>query len=162
MTRLYLSLAALLALTACGDDDPLHPPPPPVVKEPLFPANFAQVYEQVRECRASSEHDLSRVLIYADALARTTYQTREGEFAVGSTIVKEEYDGTDTDCSGPLTQWTVMQRLAAGSSPATLDWTWQRISRTREVLTENELRCTNCHSSCGVPPDGYLITCALP
>jgi hypothetical protein len=128
---------------------------------PLFPADFAELYQEVRDCRASSEHDLSRVRVYADELARTTYQTREGEFMVGATLVKEEYDGTDTECAGPLTQWTVMQRLAAGSSPETLDWKWQRVSRTRQVVSENEQRCTNCHSSCGVAPEGYLVTCAL-
>jgi hypothetical protein len=54
-----------------------------------------------------------------------------------------------------------MQRLIAGSSPDTLDWQWQRVSNTRQVLSENELRCTGCHTGCGAPT-GYFNTCALP
>jgi hypothetical protein len=162
LLRFLSTWFVLLPLAACGDDAPASEPlPPPVAAEPLFPADFSETFQEVRNCRPSSEHDLARVRVFADATAQATYATREGEFAVGATLVKTEYDGTDSECSGAVVQWTVMQRLAAGSSPDTLDWQWQRVSNTREVLGQDEPRCTNCHSGCDAP-GGYFNTCALP
>lgn len=160
--HIRFSLLALLALAACGDDEAAAPPvPPPVMAEPLFPANFLETFQEVRNCRPSSEHDLGRVRVYADARAESTYATREGEFEEGATLVKEEYDGTDSECAGPVTQWTVMQRLAAGSSPDTLDWRWQRVGTTRDVVSQDDRRCAGCHTACNAP-DGFSNTCAVP
>jgi hypothetical protein len=155
-------LLVLLPLAACGgNDEGAEPPPPPVQVDPLFPADFGETFQIVRDCRPSSEHDLARVQVYADPSAQSPYLTREGEFEVGATLVKTEYDGTDSECAGAVTQWTVMQRLSAGSSPETLDWTWQRVSNTRQVLSQDEARCTGCHTGCGAPA-GFFNTCALP
>lgn len=157
----WLVLAALAALCGCGDDEAAEPLPPPVMAEPLFAADFLQTFQEVRNCRPSSEHDLGRVRVYADPQALGPYTTREGAFEEGATLVKEEYDGTDPECEGPVTMWTVMQRLADGASPATLGWRWQRVSATREVMTEDDPRCAGCHTSCNAP-EGFSNTCAVP
>lgn len=160
-THTRFSLYALLALAACGDDAATTPEPLPVLAEPLVPANFPDGFQEVRNCRPSSEHDLGRVRVYADERAQSTYTTREGEFEEGAILIKEEYDGTDSECAGPVTQWTVMQRLAAGSSPDTLGWRWQRVGVNREVVTQDDRRCAGCHTSCNAP-DGFSNTCAVP
>lgn len=157
----WLALAALAALGACGDDEAASPSPPPVMAEPLFPADFQATFQEVRDCRPSSEHDLGRVRVYADAQALGPYTTREGAFEQGATLVKEEYDGTDSECEGPVTQWTVMQRLADGDSPGTLGWRWQRLSAERTVVTQDDPRCVGCHTACNAP-EGYSNTCAVP
>lgn len=148
------SLVAALAVSGCADDAPSGP-------EPSFPADYLATYTEVRDCRNSIEHELSRVRVLADAAALGPYQGRDADFPVGSVVLKVEHDGSDTDCSGEPVRWTVMTRLAAGSSPETLDWYWQEVSASRRVTSENEARCVGCHTSCGVPPEGYLGTCTV-
>jgi hypothetical protein len=144
---------ALLAC-ACDDDDP--------GVAPDFPADYAASYVQVRSCRASSDHDLNQVVVVADQVAAQAYVMRDRPFATGAIVIKEEREPTDSTCSGPIQQWTVMTQLPAGSSPQTLDWHWQRVDRNRKVVTDDEPRCYGCHTLCGVPPDGYAGTCEVP
>ncbi len=68
----------------------------------------------------------------------------------------------DENCTEGIVQWTVMVKLADGSSPSTDDWTWQNIAFDRTVQTQNDQRCISCHTGCGVPPYGYLGTCSAP
>jgi Cytochrome P460 len=143
----------LLSSTGCSGDEPA-----PLA--PLFPAEYALSYTQVRDCRLSSEHDLSPIRVLAAPDTVIDYQDRDHGFAPGARLVKEEYDFSDADCSGDIQRWTVMLREAEGSSPDTLDWHWQKVDRARNVVTDNEARCVNCHRTCGVPPIGYLGTCA--
>jgi len=55
-----------------------------------------------------------------------------------------------------------MRKLAAESSPGTLDWSWQQVDEDRVVVDEDPPRCIGCHTGCGVAPDGYDGTCAIP
>lgn len=143
-----------LASLSCGDDAPGGP-------APSFPADYAASYREVRDCRNSSEHEFMRVRVLADPAALEPYLGREQDFPVGSVVLKEEYDGADTACAGDVVRWTVMSRLAAGSSPQTLDWYWQEVDASRRVESENDSRCVGCHTGCGVPPDGYRGTCTV-
>jgi cytochrome P460 len=147
-------IALWLLLAGCGQDggDAV----------PLFPANYVSSYVQVRECRASADHDLSRVRVLADPRAAPTYVSRDGDFAEGSLVLKAEYDFADVDCTGEIQRWTAMRREAPGSSADTLDWTFQKVDAERKVLSENDSRCVGCHTGCGKPPDGYLGTCSAP
>jgi len=131
------------ALGACTTD----------VVEPVFPTDYA--YTEVRDCRASADHELNKIRILADAAALGPYLERDAPFPEGAIILKEEFDFADGDCTGPVVQWTVMQRVAD-------DWYWQTVSANRTVLGEDEPRCINCHASCGREPVGYLGTCAAP
>jgi hypothetical protein len=128
----------------------------------LFPADYASSYVTVRPCRSSPDHDLNHVLVLVDPAAMEPYQVRDHPFPTGAVVLKEEHDLSDDTCSGPIKSWTVMVKLAAGSSAATLDWHWQKVDAGRAVVTDNEPRCYACHTSCGVPPDGYLATCSAP
>lgn len=153
--------AALIALGLClaagcsGDGDGASGPPP------SFPVDYAASYVEVRDCRNSGDHELNRVRVLADPSALGPYRERQGDFPVGSVVLKEEHDFADTDCTGAPVRWTVMTRLAPGSSPATLDWLWQDVDAERRVTSENDTRCSGCHTGCGAPPEGYLGTCAV-
>lgn len=142
---------------ACSED------PAPSGPEPLFPADYASSYVEVRDCRLSIEHDLTPIRVLADPQAAAVYQSREGDFATGAIVLKEEFDASDPTCSGPVQRWTVMVRDVIGSSPETLDWQWQEVlAEDRRVENENEARCITCHTRCGVPPEGFLATCTAP
>jgi hypothetical protein len=147
---------AIVLIAGCPGDDPGDGP------EPFFPDDYASSYTQVRDCRGSGDHDLHNIRILADAAARVAYDGRTESFPEGAVVLKEEYDFADVACEGEILQWTVMQRLAAGSSSETIDWAWQQVDADRRVADEDPPRCISCHQGCGVPPDGYEGTCAIP
>jgi hypothetical protein len=150
-----LASALLIGASGCAADDSPDGP------SAAFPASYAATYTEVRDCRNSGDHNLSRVRVLADPAALEPYQGRDADFPVGSVVLKEEHGFADTDCTAAPIRWTVMTRLAPGSSPATLDWHWQDVDGARRVTTENDSRCVGCHTGCGVPPDGYLGTCTV-
>ena len=140
------TVALLLALFAAG-----CPSPEPI--EPVFPEDYASSYTEVRDCRRSPEHDLAYIRVFASPDARAVYETRAGDFPEGAVIVKEEHATADCD---DLTGWAVMRREGA-------DWRWQDVAPDRVVIEDGALpRCAGCHAGCGVPPDGYQGTCAVP
>jgi hypothetical protein len=145
-------LPILLLAAACGDE-PL---------EPIFPADYRATYVEVRDCRGSGDHDLSPIRVLADPAAMPAYVNRDRPFPVGATLVKEEFEFDDVACEGAIVRWSVMVKLEDQSSPDTLDWRWQRVDGDGTVRTQDEPRCIGCHIDCGVPPDGYGGTCAVP
>jgi hypothetical protein len=149
-----LACAAGLAALRCGEDGSSGP-------EPLFPADYAASYTEVRGCRPSTEHELHNIRVLADAAALAAYRDRQSDFPEGSVVLKEEYDFADSTCSGQVERWTLMARLASGSSPQTLDWHWQDMDGERRVVSENDTRCIGCHQGCGNLPEGYQGTCTV-
>ena len=142
-----------ITLCACGGGDD---------QKAIFPADYASSYVQVRPCRSSPDHDLNNVRVLADPLALEAYMMRDRPFPTGAVVLKAEYDPSDTTCTGPITMWTVMVQLAVGSAPSMLDWHWQKVDASGTVATDNDPRCYGCHTTCGVPPDGYMGTCSVP
>jgi hypothetical protein len=153
--RILLALIAP-ALAACSDDGGSSGPPP------LFPDDYAATYQQVRNCRFSLDHDLIRVRVLASPDALVAYNGRTAPFPTGAIVLKEEYAESDTACAGPIESFTVMQKLEVGSSPATLDWSWQEVGADHHGKTIDIMRCTSCHTGCGKPPEGYDGTCTVP
>jgi hypothetical protein len=154
-----LAASAALWLAACGDDESTTSSGGP---PPLFPANYAASYTEVRDCRNSGDHDLNVIRVLADPAALDAYQNRDAPLPVGAILLKEEYEFGDESCSGPLVQWTVMQRLEAGSSPDALDWHWQRVDAERNVVGVDTPKCYGCHSGCTPEAGGYENTCTVP
>jgi hypothetical protein len=150
-----LLLPLLLATAGCpGDDEPL---------EPLFPEDYAATYTEVRDCRSGADHDLNNVRVMADPAALGPYTDRVSPFPDDAVLVKEEYDFGDDDCTGAIVQWTVMVRGVAEDAPeGNLGWRWQRVDPDRNVMSADDPRCFDCHSLCGVAPDGYDGTCTVP
>lgn len=155
-----LVLAALvlaaLALQSCADDGGGGGGP-----EPLFAADYATSFTEVRSCRSSTEHELNNIRVLADPAALAPYRDRQADFPEGALVLKEEYGFADSTCSGEVIRWTLMARLGSGSSPETLGWYWQDVDGARRVVSENDSRCVGCHQGCGDPPEGYLGTCTV-
>ena len=146
-SRSALLGAITLMLAGC-------PPPAPSgdAGVPFFPADYATSFNEVRNCRRSPDHDLSYVRVLASPEAESTYTTRVGEFAEGAVLVKPEYaDDLCRDLVGITTM-----RFTAGS------WEFQETDVMGRVISTDTLRCIGCHAGCGVPPDGYMGTCAVP
>ena len=151
------SATLLVALLSAGCSEE----PAPDAESPPFPANYADSYVEVRDCRKSGDHDLSFVRILADPRAAPPYGNRSDPFPDGAVVLKEEYDFGDDTCSGEILQWTVM--VKAHAATAELGWKWQRVDAQRRVTEENPLRCQNCHIDCsGGSAIGYDYTCAEP
>jgi hypothetical protein len=154
MRLLLVALLAVASAACPGDDDDDD--------GPLFPDDYAATYQQVRDCRRSTEHDLNFIRVLADPDALGPYSDRVTPFPVGAVVLKEEYDIADATCAGPIKQWTVMAKLATDTNPEMLDWAWQRVSNLGDVLEQDTPRCAGCHELCGFPPDGYDGTCTVP
>lgn len=142
-------------LLACGTDPP--------TEEAFFPADYAATYQEVRNCRNSIDHDLMRIRIVASPSAMQPYAMRNAPFPTGAILLKEQFEGDDFNCEGPIVSITAMQKLDEGTDPASLDWAWQKTSPSFEVDAEldTQLRCANCHAT-GCAQEGYLGTCASP
>ncbi len=143
----------VIALAACGTDNKTEPP--------IFPADYAATYREVRNCRASVEHGPVRIRVLAAPDAFTAYTTHNAAFTTGAILLKEEYPEEDTACAGPIKAWTVMEKLDDGSAPATIDWHWQKVASNRKTMTNDDPGCIGCHTNC-VAPQGYLYTCTQP
>ena len=143
---------ALVILAACGTD-----PATPPGEASILPDDWA-TFAEVRNCRSSSDHDLDRIRVVADPAARPIYTSRTGEFPLGATIVKPEYDFGDTTCTGEIVQWTVMQKIEGTEH---LGYKWQRLDATGKVVTTDDARCYQCHGDC-VGESGFAGTCAVP
>jgi hypothetical protein len=126
--------------------------PPGPSSAPVFPADYRTSYVEVRDCRRSPDHDLSYIRVLASPDAESVYRTRTGAFPEGAVVLKEEYG--DPACSD-LSGWSAMRREGGA-------WHWQDVAVDRVVVEDDGPRCVACHASCGVPPDGYEGTCALP
>jgi hypothetical protein len=157
LARLRLALSAALLLAACDDGEP-----PPEEPQPLFPADYAKTYTEVRACRQGGEHELNTIRVLADPAAKDPYLNRDAPFPTGAVVLKEEYDFSDMTCEGPILKWTVMARLEAGSSPKTLDWQWQEVDQDRNIVGDDTPKCYGCHTSCTPEVDGYEYTCTVP
>jgi hypothetical protein len=151
---IIVCLTAFLG-TACGSGDDVD-------IEPLFPTNYESTYLEVRNCRQSGDHDLNNIRILADPTGVASYRDRLENFPVGAIVLKEEYEFDDRDCTGPVKQWTVMQRLPDDVNPSALDWDWQKVAGTGRVVEENTPLCYGCHTGCGFAPDGFDGTCTVP
>jgi hypothetical protein len=127
----------------------------------MLPENYRASYVEVRDCRRSGDHDFEFVRVLADPIAAAPYMTRSEPIPEGGFLLKEQYDPSDETCSGDIIEFSLAKRLPFGSAPEALDYTWQRVYANGDV--ENDVRgCINCHTRCGVPPDGFDGTCALP
>lgn len=171
--RIGRALAAawlgLAGAAACGGDDAVPDAgpqagrdagPADAGREPVFPADFAEHYPEVRDCRHSHEHELRYIRVMVSESAREPYArlSPDTPYPVGATLVKLEYD--DPDCA-ELVEYTAYRKLPAGENPPGNDWLWQRVSPERVVVEQGApWTCITCHKYHCAPPYGYDLTCA--
>lgn len=134
----------LLALAIGG----CEPDPEPETAPSLLPADYAQGFVQVRDCRPSTEH-LPNILVKTAPSLVAVFDSGPFPFAVGSLIVKEEF--SDRDCKA-LTGYTLMRKEAAGYDATYGDWHWQRLDAAGRVLADGKgagatIKCASCHAS---------------
>jgi hypothetical protein len=155
MTRVLSLLVVLLGL-ACVPGLGIDAGPD---SEPIFPADLS-AFTEVRDCRHSHEHELRHIRVIADALAFQNYDIWDHPYAVGSLLVKLEYD--DEGCRDEdLLGYTAMVKLEEGENPEGGDWWWQTVSPERRVVEQGApSRCIACHTVHCAPPNGFDLTCA--
>jgi hypothetical protein len=153
-------LAGTIACDGSVDADRDAQPEAGSGPSPVFPADVAERYQEMRDCRHSHEHELRYIRVLVSESAREPYArlSPEAPYPVGATLVKLEYD--DPECM-ELLEYTAYRKLEPGANPEGDDWLWQRVSREREVVEEGApWRCVGCHRAHCAPPYGYDLTCA--
>ncbi len=149
------AVAAALLVACSGPDSPASAP------APIFPADYAASYVEVRGCRKSADHELQFIRVLAEPAALGPYDDRTSAFPDGAIVLKEQFDPADDSCSGSIDQWTVMQKKR--SAAENLGWDWQRVAADRHVVEANAPSCIGCHQGCtGTPAAGYDFTCTDP
>jgi hypothetical protein len=114
-------------------------------EEPLFPADYAQTYTMVRDCRFSIPHP-SLITVHASPVSANAYTSEAYPLPQGTVLVKTLY--SDTNCED-IAGWAVMQKREPGFAPASGDWYWQEVSVDRVVTNSGVIQsCVGCHSSC--------------
>ena len=101
--------------------------------EPVFPADYAATYIEVRDCRASGDHDLNNIRDpRRSGGARAVPGPRRCRSRSARSCSRRSTTSPTPTCAGPITQWTVMRRAPGGSSPdARLDLAARRRSSAR-------------------------------
>lgn len=130
-----------------------------VCGDPLFPPDFLDSYILVRDCRFSSDHNLSRVRVYVDSTGAQSYLNGNYPLPVGTVSVKVLTPGDNEQCEGEVLEWVVMLKGPAGTAPSTNDWIWQSVNPNRSVRLSGQLEgeCIACHEDCTKGRD-YMCT----
>ncbi len=140
--------AAVFAVSCGGDSNPTPPDPDPV--DPFFAEDFAQSYTLVRDCRFSTDHNLSKVRVYVNAVGAQNYLDGTYPLPVGTIAVKVLTNGQAADCAGAAEEIVAMRKGVPGTAPTYGDWEWQAVNPDRSVRLSGQLfdQCIACHSSC--------------
>jgi hypothetical protein len=127
---------------------------------PLFPPDFLDSYILVRDCRFSSDHNLSRVRVYVDSTGAQSYLNGNYPLPVGTVSVKTMNSGDNEQCEGALEEYAVMVKGPSGTAPSTNDWIWQSVNPDRSVRLSGTIfegECITCHEDCTKGRD-YMCT----
>ena len=157
MRSQLLFLALATSMGCSGDDDGAPDPDGAIGDSVIFPEDYETSLTEVRDCRQGTQHGPD-IRVFGNAAARVPYDNRTDPFPEGAILVKEEHLG-NADCTGPITQWTAMMKRETGSSPTTLDWTWQEVGPDRALIGQDLVRCYECHADC---PEVHGGTCSAP
>lgn len=142
-------LLATTFMSGCDDTDAR-------AEESFVPADYADAFEEVRDCRFSVEHDAVYVRILAAPAIAEAYRDGRYPFEEGAVIVKEEH--RTADCN-ELIGVTAMQRLRQDDDPELGDWQWQRYDAALRPTDIEPQRCVACHQAC---TRGRDLACADP
>ena len=125
--------------------------------EPIFPADYAQSYVEVRDCRYSLEHGGIHIRVLTDPASAEAYEADASQLPVGSVVIKEEY--SDAECKpSELIRWRAMRKEAPGFDVEDGDWHWQWVTPRREVVENTKTSCIGCHRQPDCLERDYMCT----
>lgn len=128
---------------------------------PIFPANYAQTFIEVRDCRLSTEHEGYYIRVLTDPGAAQAYRDLAPSLPHGTVVVKEEY--TRPDCrSDALARWSAMRKQSPGFDADAGDWQWQRVARNGTIVAEGKATCVGCHNRPECRARDFMCTQAGP
>jgi len=162
LPAVFAVIAVALAAGSCGDDENPTPPGPDPV-DPFFAEDFAETYALVRDCRFSTDHNLTKVRVYVNAVGAQSYLDGTYPLPVGTIAVKVLTDGQADDCAGAPEEYVAMRKGAPGTAPSYGDWEWQAVNPDRSVRLSGQLfeECIACHSNCTLGRD-FMCTDESP
>ena len=142
--RAWPVFVLVAAFAACAEVDS---PVPAVV----LPSDYRTTFVQVRGCRDSIDHGLTKVVVRVRPELVATYEGGPYPFPQGALLVKEQYG--DSACQD-LTSYTVMRKEAGGYFPAGGDWQYFNLDPYGTVQKDGkQATCASCHSVCGAKRD---------
>ncbi|MDX2170234.1 MAG: cytochrome P460 family protein [Deltaproteobacteria bacterium] len=127
--------------------------------EPIFPANYRDTFVEVRDCRNSVEHGSVSIRVLVNPESAAAYQRNENPLPLGTTVVKEEFDGPDCSNDAELVRWRPMRKEAPGFDPDDGDWAWQWVDApSRSVRFNDKATCIGCHRAEACLARDYMCT----
>ena len=129
--------------------------------EPIFPADYAQTFLEVRGCRFSTEHEGHYIRVLADPASAGPYRANQSPLPNGTTIIKEEYSSPDCRPQS-LVRWSVMKKTTPGFDAGGDNWRWQRVATDGTVLVDGKQTCLGCHSRPACSMRDFMCTEAGP
>lgn len=152
MNQALLSLGAACICVGCGTGP-----------QPLFADSWESTYVTVnRSCDPSTHPSPARFTVaLSSQAAADAYQDGAKDFKAGDVIVKSLY-GSESDCSGSASAWTVMRKRTDGPAASGDDWEWQAVHKkdgyqVTPYLPDSEAGagdkkssfCSGCHTPGG-------------
>ncbi len=126
--------------------------------DPIFPANYRDTYQLVRDCRNSIEH-ANQIRVWVNNIGEAAYLNDENPLPVGTIVVKEEFAAGTCDDDNDLEFWSVMRKEAAGFDPANNDWDFREYSAPdRSRLPTPSQTCIACHNDPDCVARDYMCT----
>ncbi len=127
--------------------------------DPIFPADYRDTYQEVRDCRLSVEHGGVNIRVLANPIAVEPYLRNENPLPLGSIVIKEEYSGNDCSNGNNLLRWRVMRKEEPGFDLDDGDWHWQWVDApSRHVQFDDKETCIGCHLQPDCLARDYMCT----
>jgi len=127
--------------------------------DPIFPADYRDTFQEVRDCRLSTEHGGVNIRVLTNAIAVEPYLRDANPLPLGSIVIKEEYSGSDCSNDNDLVRWRVMRKEAPGFDPDDGDWHWQWVDApSRHVRFDDKDTCISCHVAPDCLARDYMCT----
>ncbi len=127
-------------------------------EEPIFPANYRDTYQLVRDCRNSIEH-ANQIRVWINDVGAAGYLADEDPLPVGTIVVKEEFAAGNCDDDNDLVFWSVMRKEQPGFDADNNDWDFREYSAPdRAQLPTPKQTCIACHNDPDCVARDYMCT----
>jgi hypothetical protein len=107
-----------------------------------------------------SPSGLTNIVVWVTPGSAAAYDADQDPLPAGTLVLKEEFDGDDTACSGPVLAWSVAHK-ESGFAPPHGDWHWQHVLANGSIDADgDEPRCNNssCHGTAECVARDWMCT----